>query len=154
MNITGKVLVTGASGFIGSAIARQLVARGFSVRALVRPTSPRAHLDGLALDLTEGDFRDRRSIRRAMAGIRSVFHVAADYRLWARDRNEIYQNNVIGTRIIMEEALKARVERIVYTSSVATIALQAGCEPADETVPLEEEKAIGAYKNLIGWVSA
>lgn len=146
MDKAGKILVTGASGFVGSAVARRLVAEGFSVRALVRSTSPRAHLDGLGLEFAEGDFRDRQSVRSAMAGIRSLFHVAADYRLWARDPNEIYQNNAIGTRIVMEEALDAGVGRIVYTSSVATLALQLGHEPADETMPLAEEKAIGAYK--------
>jgi dihydroflavonol-4-reductase len=146
MDKAGKVLVTGASGFVGTAVARRLVADGFSVRALVRGTSPRAHLAGLGLEFAEGDFRDRQSVRSAMAGIRWLFHVAADYRLWARDPNEIYQNNVIGTRIVMEEALEAGVERIVYTSSVATLALRLGAEPADETMPLAEQNAIGAYK--------
>src|ERR1700682_3415668 len=112
MDKQGKVLVTVASGFVGSAGARRLVAEGFSVRALVRGRSPRAHLDGLGLQFVEGDCRDRQSIRGAMAGIRSLFHVAADYRLWARNPTEIYQNNVVGTRIMMEEALEAGVERI------------------------------------------
>ncbi len=146
MSKSGTVLVTGASGFVGSAVARALAAEGYAVRALVRRSSPRAHLTGLKLDFAEGDFRDRESVRRAMAGVRYLFHVAADYRLWARNRNEIYDNNVIGTRIIMEEAIRAGVERIVYTSSVATLALQAGGAPGDESAPLHEHKAIGAYK--------
>ncbi|HEY2138109.1 MAG TPA: hopanoid-associated sugar epimerase [Xanthobacteraceae bacterium] len=141
-----KVLVTGASGFVGSAVARKLVERGFSVRALVRPTSPRFHLDGLDLEYVEGDLRDAQTIRPAMAGMRHVFHVAADYRLWARDSNEIVTNNVSGTRIMMEEALRAGVERIIYTSSVATLAVKTDGTSVDETAPLDEHKAIGAYK--------
>jgi len=141
-----KVLVTGASGFVGSAVAAKLVERGFSVRALVRASSPRTHLAGLDLDYVQGDLRDAETIRPAMAGIRYLFHVAADYRLWARDRNEIVTNNVTGTRVMMEEALRAGVERIVYTSSVATLAVQRDGTSVDETVPLDELKAIGAYK--------
>ena len=141
-----KVLVTGASGFVGSAVAAKLVERGFSVRALVRATSPRTHLAGLDLEYVQGDLRDAETIRPAMAGVRYLFHVAADYRLWARDRNEIVINNVTGTRVMMEEALRAGVERIVYTSSVATLAVQRDGTSVDETVPLDELKAIGAYK--------
>jgi dihydroflavonol-4-reductase len=141
-----KVLVTGASGFVGSAVAAKLVERGFSVRALVRATSPRTHLAGLDLDYVQGDLRDAETIRPAMAGARYLFHVAADYRLWARDRNEIVVNNVTGTRVMMEEALRAGVERIVYTSSVATLAVQRDGTSVDETAPLDELKAIGAYK--------
>jgi dihydroflavonol-4-reductase len=141
-----KVLVTGASGFVGSAVARKLTEAGFAVRALVRGTSPRAHLAGLDLDFFEGDLRDRNSVGRAMAGMRYVFHVAADYRLWARDRSEIFASNVEGTRILMEEAMRAGVERIVYTSSVATIALRSDGTAADESIPLREDQGIGAYK--------
>jgi dihydroflavonol-4-reductase len=141
-----KVLVTGASGFVGSAVAAKLVERGFSVRALVRAASPRTHLAGLDLEYVQGDLRDAETIRPAMAGVRYLFHVAADYRLWARDRNEIVTNNVTGTRVMMEEALRAGVERIVYTSSVATLAVQRDGTSVDETVPLDELKAIGAYK--------
>jgi dihydroflavonol-4-reductase len=146
MNGADKVLVTGASGFVGSAVAAKLVERGFSVRALVRTTSPRTHLEGLDLEYVVGDLRSAETIRPAMAGVRYLFHVAADYRLWARDRNEIVANNVTGTRIMMEEALRAGVERIVYTSSVATLAVQTDGTSVDETVPLDELKAIGAYK--------
>jgi len=146
MSKAGKVLITGASGFVGSAVARQLVEAGFSVRALVRSTSPRSHLAGLDLEFVEGDFRDAETVRPAMAGVRYLFHVAADYRLWARDRTEIMTNNVTGTRVMMEEALRAGVERVVYTSSVATLAVQTDGTSVDETVPLEEKKAIGAYK--------
>src|SRR5580698_8862531 len=121
MNGPGQSLVTGATGFVGSAVARKLVLAGFPVRALVRPGSPRFHLEGLGLDFAEGDLRDTASLRRAMSGVRYVFHVAADYRLWARDRSEIFTSNVGGTRNVMQEALHAGVERVIYTSSVATI---------------------------------
>ncbi len=141
-----KVLITGASGFVGSAVARTLIEAGFSVRALVRGTSPRAHLERLGLEFYEGDLRDRPSIDRAVAGMRYVFHVAADYRLWARDPSEIFASNVEGTRILMEAAMRAGVERVVYTSSVATIALRPDGTAADESIPLREDQGIGAYK--------
>src|SRR5476651_2108775 len=116
-----KILVTGASGFVGSAVAGKLLEAGFSVRALVRSASPRGHLAGLDLEFFEGDLRDRKSLDRATAGMRYLFHVAADYRLWARDPGEIYASNVDGTCNLMEAAIDAGVERIIYTSSVATI---------------------------------
>src|SRR5581483_6909871 len=93
-----RVFLSGATGFVGSAVARKLAAEGFAVRALARPGSPRFHLDGLAIEFVDGDMRDAASVRRAMTGARYAFHVAADYRLWARDRIEIVANNVEGTR--------------------------------------------------------
>jgi dihydroflavonol-4-reductase len=146
MSNKDKVLVTGASGFVGSAVARKLIEADFSVRALVRDASPRAHLAGLDLDFLEGDLRDRNSVSRAMAGVRYVFHVAADYRLWARDRSEIFATNVEGTRNLMEEAMRAHVERVIYTSSVATLAVRSDGTVSDERMPLREEQGIGAYK--------
>ena len=146
MNLSGKALVTGASGFVGSAVARALAARGFEVRALVRQSSPQQHLAGLDLEFVTGDLRDALSVRRAMAGARFVFHVAADYRLWARDPNEIVENNMSSTRIVMEEARREGVERIVYTSSVATLRTGPSGETFDESVNMEEHHAIGAYK--------
>jgi len=146
MSTPDRVLVTGASGFVGSAVARKLLDRGYAVRALVRQTSPRFHLEGLPLDYAVGDLRDAETVRPAMAGVRYVFHVAADYRLWARDRNEILANNLSTTRIVMEEALRAGAERIVYTSSVATLAVRRDGTSVDETFPLDEAKAIGVYK--------
>ena len=140
------VLLTGASGFVGSAVARRLRAAGFPVRALVRTTSPVAHLSDLGLDFVTGDLRDADSVRRAMAGIRYLFHVAADYRLWARNPDELTQTNVAGTRLLMQEAMRAGVERVVYTSSVATLAARTDGVSADETMPLTEDKAIGVYK--------
>jgi dihydroflavonol-4-reductase len=144
MHRGAQTLITGASGFVGSAVARTLTGAGFRVRALVRPGSLRFHLEGLDLEFSEGDLRDAGSIRRAMTGVRYVFHVAADYRLWARDKREIYAANVDGTRNLMQEALRAGVERVVHTSSVATLSLKH--TPADESAPLSEEEGIGAYK--------
>jgi dihydroflavonol-4-reductase len=146
MGNLAQTLITGATGLVGSAVARKLLAEGLAVRALVRPGSPRLHLEGLGLEFVEGDMRDAQSVRAAMAGIRHVFHVAADYRLWARDPNEIFAANVDGTRIVMQEAKNAGVERIVYTSSVATIALRDDGSPADESIGLAVEEGIGAYK--------
>src|SRR5215469_1558173 len=103
MSTPDTVLVTGASGFVGSAVARKLLDRGFAVRALVRQSSPRFHLEGLALDYVVGDLRDAATVRPAMAGVRHVLHVAADYRLWARDPNEILANNLNTTKVVMEE---------------------------------------------------
>jgi dihydroflavonol-4-reductase len=139
-------LVTGASGFVGSAVAKTLAEAGYSVRALVRPTSPREHLKGVSVEFAEGDLRDAESVRRAMTGVQYLFHVAADYRLWARDPREIAEVNVEGTRTIMTEALRAGVERIVYTSSVATLSPRRDGQAVDETLPLDEANAIGAYK--------
>ena len=140
------VLLTGASGFVGSALARKLIERGFKVRALVRPTSNVSHLSGLDLELAVGDLRDADAVRQAMAGVRSLFHVAADYRLWAPDPTEIFRSNVEGTRTLMEAAMKRGVERVVYTSSVATLKTTPSGKIADETMPLREAEAIGAYK--------
>jgi dihydroflavonol-4-reductase len=146
MSKVADILITGATGLVGSALARKLAAGGTVVRALVRSGSPRAHLGGLDLQFAEGDMRDARAVGAAMAGVRHVFHVAADYRLWARDPNEIYAANVEGTRTVMCEAKHAGVERIVYTSSVATIALREDGAPADESVGLSVDDGIGAYK--------
>jgi dihydroflavonol-4-reductase len=146
MDNSAQTLITGATGLVGSAVARKLVGEGFRVRALVRPGSPRRQLEGLDLEFVAGDMRNAESIRSAMAGVRYVFHVAADYRLWARDPNEIFAANVDGTRIVMEAAKNAGVERIVYTSSVATLGLRDDGNPADETIPLSIQEGIGAYK--------
>lgn len=146
MSSSDTVLVTGASGFVGSAVARLLVERGFRVRALVRPASPVTHLTDHDIEFIRGDLRDAESVRPAMRGARALFHVAADYRLWARDPDEIVHNNLTSTRTVMDEARRAGVERVVYTSSVATLTCSPKGEIADENVPLHESKAIGAYK--------
>jgi len=138
--------LTGASGFVGSAVARRLIDEGFSVRALVRRTSNRANLRDIGLEVVEGDIRDGGLLAKAAQGARYVFHVAADYRLWAPDPEEIVATNTAGTRAVMEAALKAGVERVVYTSSVATLRLTGNGSPSNETMPLDAANAIGAYK--------
>jgi dihydroflavonol-4-reductase len=146
--VTAKdiAVVTGASGFVGSAVARALISEGFAVRAIVRKSSPRTNLHGLAAEIFEGDMRDAAAMRKAADGARYVFHVAADYRLWAPDPNEIMHANIEGTRAVMQAALAAKCERVVYTSSVATLKLHDDGHPSDETRPLGENEGIGVYK--------
>jgi dihydroflavonol-4-reductase len=140
-----SVLVTGSSGFVGAAVARALAARGAKLRLLVRATSPRTNLEGLDAEVATGDMRDEASVAKALAGCRYLFHVAADYRIWARDPEEIVRNNLAGVEAVMSAALAAGVERVVYTSSVATLRIPKD-GPGDETGPLAPEEAIGAYK--------
>ncbi|MET0407892.1 MAG: hopanoid-associated sugar epimerase [Hyphomicrobium sp.] len=146
MAIKDIVFLTGASGFVGSAVARKLLDEGLAVRALVRKTSNRANLGGVDLDVVEGDIRDASLLEKAMRGARYVFHVAADYRLWAPDPQDIIDTNIDGTRAVMRGALAAGVERVIYTSSVATFVVGEDGAPSDETMPLEPGNAIGAYK--------
>ena len=146
MQIGERVLVTGASGFVGSAVALALIEAGMQVRVLARATSAPGNLAGLAAERVTGDMRDPVSMGRAMAGARYLFHVAADYRLWAPDPGDIMRANVEGAKATMEAALAAGVERIVYTSSVATLSLKGAVSPVDETTPLTEAGAIGVYK--------
>jgi dihydroflavonol-4-reductase len=143
--MSGLVLVTGVSGFLGSAVARALVAEGTPVRGIARASSPRAHLDRFPGELVEGDLRDASAVGRAMAGVERLYHVAADYRLWARDPDEIVRNNRQTTGIVMDAALAAGVKRIVYTSSVATL-LPDPAGPADETRAATPDTVVGAYK--------
>lgn len=138
------VLVTGAAGFVGAAVARALAAGGYRVRALVRGSSPRVNLLGLGAEIVTADLLDASAVAAACVGADAVIHVAADYRLWARDPEEIVRNNRAQTENVMRGALAARVARVVYTSSVATLGLDR--TPADETDPLTPERAIGAYK--------
>ncbi|ACL61882.1 hopanoid-associated sugar epimerase [Methylobacterium nodulans] len=142
----GPVLITGASGFLGSALVDVFRGAGFPVRILVRATSPRTNLTWPDVAVAEGDMRDPAAVASAMAGMRYLVHAAADYRLWAPDPEEIVRTNRDGTRVLMRAALDAGVERIVYTSSVATIKPHDDGTPADETRPLTPETAIGAYK--------
>jgi dihydroflavonol-4-reductase len=116
------------------------------VRVLARPASSRRNLQGLDVQVAEGDLGDPASLSRALTGVRHLFHVAADYRLWAKDPEEIVRNNLTGTRAIMSAALAAGVERVVYTSSVATLGFHADGRPSTENMPLKPEDAIGAYK--------
>jgi len=137
-------LVTGATGFVGSAVIRAMAARGARLRAFARPASDLANLQGVDCEVARGDMTDPASLNDAMAGARFVFHVAADYRLWARDPAEIMRANLEGTRAVMAAARAAGVEKIVYTSSVAT--LRADREAVDETSPLADGEGVGVYK--------
>lgn len=144
---TTMAFVTGGSGFVGSAVIRKLVARGFSVRALVRQRSDRRNLEGLdAVEPVVGDLGDSAALRRAIDGCAVLFHVAAEYRLWHPRPKEIYRSNVEGTRNVMTAAIDAGVTRVVYTSSVATLGLRAEGAPSDETTPAGLEDMLGHYK--------
>lgn len=139
-------LVTGASGFLGSHVTRLLAQRGERIRVLLRPTSHTRLLEGLAVERVSGDLRDPASLEQALAGVRTVYHVAADYRLWARDPREIYESNLQGTRNLLQAAARAQVEKFVYTSTVGTVAVQRdGVLPDEDTVAALDEM-IGAYK--------
>jgi dihydroflavonol-4-reductase len=137
-------LVTGASGFVGSAVARALITRGMHVRVLMRPSANRLNIAKLHCEPVAGDMRDEESMAAAMKGARYLFHVAADYRLWARDPREIERNNFQGAVATMGAALKTGVERVIYTSSVA--ALKPGAMAVDETSRHTPQSVIGAYK--------
>lgn len=139
-------LVTGATGFVGSAVVRALLDAGEVPRVLVRPASDRRNLEGLGVDLAEGDLCDPGSLARACRGCQALFHVAADYRLWVPRPAELYAANVDGTRALMEAAGAAGVKRIVYTSSVATLGLNRDRSPADEATPAGLADMIGHYK--------
>jgi dihydroflavonol-4-reductase len=141
-----KALVTGATGFVGAAVARALAAAGWQVRALVRAGSDRSNLQPLAVDPVEGDLADPNSLERALEGCEALFHVAADYRLGARHPEQLYRTNVDGTRNILSAARTARVPRIVYTSSVATIGIPADGSPGEERTPVGLHNMIGHYK--------
>jgi dihydroflavonol-4-reductase len=146
MSTQDRVLITGASGFVGSAVARAAQQRGYLVRVLIRPSSPRRNLAGLDAEVVEGDMRDQTCVNRALEGVRYLYHVAADYRLWARDPGEIERNNLEGTDAVMRAALARQVERVVYTSSVATLRVDSRTIAATEDKPLAAHEAIGAYK--------
>ncbi len=141
-----KALITGATGFIGSAVARCLIGAGLDVRALVRPGGDRRNLEGLKIEIVTGDLKDRRSLEKAVSHCSALFHVAADYRLWTPRPAEMYEVNVTGTRNIMLASANAGVARIVYTSSVATIGLTPDGSPADEDTPVSFPDMIGHYK--------
>jgi dihydroflavonol-4-reductase len=147
-DIGGRVLVTGASGFVGSAVAKALSGRGIPVRVLVRSTSNRRNLSDLGdgTEIAVGSLEDPESLRAALAGCRALFHVAADYRIWVPDPEVMMRTNVEGTRSLMREAMAAGVERIVYTSSVATLGLRSDGTPADEDTPDSPGDIVGPYK--------
>ena len=139
-------LVTGGTGFVGSHVVRTLLERGRRVRCLVRPRSRRENLEGLPVEPAEGDLTDPPSLSPALSGIETLYHVAADYRLWAADPAEIYRANAGGTDHLLAAAANAGVARVVYTSSVAALGLTADGSPAVETTPVERSNIIGHYK--------
>jgi dihydroflavonol-4-reductase len=141
-----KAFVTGATGFLGSHVARVLADQGADLRLLVRQTSNLKNLEGVKAETTTGDLRDPSSLEKAISGCDTVFHVAADYRLWVRDPNEMYRSNVGGTRALLEAARTNGVQRVVYTSSVATIGFRTDGSPADEDSPVSLADMIGHYK--------
>jgi len=138
-------LVTGAAGFLGSHVARQLVAQGDDVRVLLRASSSNRAISDLSLEYVTGDLRDASSLERAMAGVKRVFHVAADYRLWAKRSKDIYDSNVGGTKNLLTAAKRAGVEQLVYTSTVATIAVDRS-QPPNEFTEAKLEEMVGHYK--------
>lgn len=140
------VLVTGANGFLGAAVCRALLTQGRSVRALVRPTSDVTNLEALAVETVTGDLRDPGSLGAALRGCDGVYHVAADYRLWAPRPADLYESNVEGTRHLMTAALEAGVRRVVYTSSVAVLGIEPGDAVSDESTPVGLADMIGHYK--------
>ena len=139
-------LVTGGTGFIGAHVVRALLARGRDVRCLVRPGASLENLAGLPVEIVPGDLTEPGSLARACRGADVVYHVAADYRLFARDPREIYRTNVDGTRSILQAAEEAGVTRFVHTSSVGALGLTADGSPADETTPVSLDRMVGHYK--------
>lgn len=138
--------VTGATGFVGSAVVKQLLNAGETVRVLARSNSNRRNLEELPVEIFEGDLQDQRLLEKALHGCQALFHVAADYRLWARRSQDFYDTNVQGSQNILLAAAEAGVKRIVYTSSVATLGLNTDGTPADEETPSSLETMIGHYK--------
>jgi dihydroflavonol-4-reductase len=141
-----KAFVTGATGFVGSHVARVLAEQGAELRLLVRSSSNPKNIEGLKAEHVVGDLRDPASLEKTMAGCDVVFHVAADYRLWIRDPEQMYRANVEGTRAILQAARNNRVRRVVYTSSVATMGFTSNGHPADEDSPVSLDRMIGHYK--------
>src|SRR5436305_6586569 len=141
-----KVLVTGATGFVGSHVAQLLAAQGADLRLLVRTSSHTGNIADLKADRITGDLRNADSLKKAVEGCEFVFHVAADYRLWVRDPEEMYRSNVEGTRAILRAAQEAGVRRVVYTSSVATMGFTGNGEPCNEGSPVALLNMIGHYK--------
>ncbi len=141
-----KAFVTGATGFLGASIVRELLKDGWEVRVLARPGSDRRNLAGLPVEIREGDLRNRDALTRDLAGCRALFHAAADYRLWTNDPAAMYAANVDGTRTILEAALQAGVERTVYTSSVGTLGNPGDGTPGSEDTPVALADMVGHYK--------
>lgn len=146
MNDRPLSFITGATGFVGAAVARILLAKGHRLRALARPNNDRRNLEGLEVEIVEGDLGRPDTYREALKGCAALFHVAADYRIWVPDPAAMHRINVDGTHALMEAALAAGVGRIVYTSSVATLGTNKSGVPADETTPVTFADMVGVYK--------
>lgn len=141
-----KVFITGATGFIGASLARELLEQGCEVKALVRPGSIKANLAGLPIELHEGDLLDQDSLEQGLAGCDTLYHAAADYRLWTRNPKSMYDVNVGGTRSVLEAALKRNLSRVVYTSSVGTLGNPGDGTPGTEDTPVSFDEMVGHYK--------
>jgi dihydroflavonol-4-reductase len=141
-----RALVTGGTGFVGANLVRELLADGDHVRVLARPGGDRRALADCDVEIAEGDLLDPASVRRAVAGVERVFHVAADYRLWAPDPAALFRANVDGTRHVLEAAVAAGVERIVYTSTVGALGIPKDGSPGDEQTPVSLADMVGPYK--------
>jgi dihydroflavonol-4-reductase len=141
-----RALVTGATGFVGAAVARALDGAGWQVRVLARRGSNRSNIQRLAVEVVEGDLADVASLELALEGCEGLFHVAADYRLGARDPTQLYRTNVEGTDNVLNAARTVGVARIVYTSSVATIGIPPNGSPGEEGTPVALSNMIGHYK--------
>jgi dihydroflavonol-4-reductase len=139
-------LVTGGTGFVGAHVVRALLARGRAVRCLVRRESRRDNLEGLDVEIAVGDVRDRVSLARALGGVATLYHCAADYRLWVEDPGELSSVNVAGTQNVLAAAAEAGVAKVVYTSSVGALGLNADGSPANETTPVARKEVVGRYK--------
>jgi len=143
---TIDALVTGGTGFVGANVVRELLREGASVRVLARAHGDRRALAGLTVDVCEGDLGDPSSLRRAVQGVRTVYHVAADYRLWVRRPEELYRTNVEGTRAMLQAAADAGVNRVVHTSSVGALGIPRDGTPGTETTPVTLADMVGPYK--------
>ena len=141
-----KTLITGATGFVGAAVSRELLKKGHKVKALVRQSSVLDNLKNLDVEIVQGDLKDKDSLKRCLKDCKYLFHVAADYRLWVPKPKEIYENNVTGTENLMEEALSLGIEKIVYTSSVAVLGKPIEGDVANEKTPVNVDQMIGHYK--------
>lgn len=146
MSSSPLTFITGATGFVGAAVARVLLDKGHQLRVLARPNNDRRNLQGLKVEIVEGDLADPASYRTALKDCRALFHVAADYRIWVPDPAAMHRINVDGTHALMHAALGAGIEKIVYTSSVAVLGLNAGGMPSDEATPVSFADMVGTYK--------
>ena len=141
-----KTLLTGATGFLGSAVLRKLVDDGQNVRVLVRPNGDRRNIANVACEIAEGDLNDTTSLQSAVSGCDALFHVAADYRIWAPNPSELYRTNDFGTVELFRAAAKAGIERMIYTSSVATLGIHSDGTPSNEATPVSRSNMVGHYK--------